>query len=164
MADLPPVFKNVNYPYKDQHDTFIARGYHLNLLREAIVERQTGISLPTPLPWGQTTDIVLGPSEEIDACTINYKATFPNSSPIGAQYDETGTLEVNNSSEHANKPALSWTRECTNHGQGFSGTTSVGISFLISVVGGNLIMRLTNNGSTNMQFVYNIVKTLKHAD
>jgi len=156
MADLP-VFRNVNYPYKDQHDTFIARGYHLNLLRDAIIESEAGTNLPTPLPWGQTANIVLGLSEDIDGCIINYKATFPDSSAIGAQYDEVGTVEINNSSEHVNKSALSWTRECTNHGQGFLDVVDIDIL----KVGDEIVLRLINGGSTDMLFTYTS-KILKH--
>lgn len=158
MADLPK-FKNVNYPYKDQHDTFIARGYHLNLLRGAILTEESGENLPTPLPWGQTANIILGESVDIDGCIINYKATFPNSSPIGAQYDEVGTVEINNSSEHVNKTALSWTRECTNHGQG--SLTQVDIDILKT--GDNLVLRLINGGSSDMLFTFT-KKILSHGN
>lgn len=146
-------FRNVNYPYKNQDDTFTARGLHLNMLVDEINDLHTGIEVPTIDSLG-VTDVVLGRSKEIDSATINYKAIFDKT--IGSNPDQSGTLVVNNSSDEV-LSELSWTRETTNH---YSGSEEIlTIEFL--VVGVELIMRLTNTSSNALQFIYTI-NTLKY--
>lgn len=140
-------FRNINYPYKDQDDTFIARGYHLNVLVDDINNLHVGFDV-VPIDAAGTTDVILGRSKDIDAAFIDYKAIFPDVN-IGSNLDQAGTLEVSNSSE-AILPDLSWTRESTNHTVGAELTVT--IEFLI--VGADLVMRLTNTSSYTMNFTY----------
>jgi len=142
-------FRNINYPYADQDDTFQARGLHLNMLVDEINNRDSGVEVPV-IEWGTSTDIVLGLSTEIDAVFIDYRAKFPSSSAIGLQMDETGKLVVNNSSEHTEKTALTHTREAGNHSQG--SLTNVGIDVVL--VGLNIVLRVSNGSSYDMDFTF----------
>ena len=142
-------FRNINYPYRDQDDTFIARGLQLNMIVDEINNLSRGVEVPE-IAFGGSTDISLGQSKDIDAVFIDYKGKFPTSSAISPNKDEVGTLEVNNSSEHVNQPQLIWTREAT-----FTEATqpqSIDIEFL--VVGAQLVMRVTNNSGDTLNFTF----------
>ena len=142
-------FRNINYPYRTQDDTFDAKGLQLNMIVDEINNLSIGVEVPE-IVFGGSTDITLGLSKDIDAAFIDYKGKFPTSSGISPNQDEVGTLEVNNSSEHANKPQLIWTRECT-----FTEDTqpnSIEIEFL--VVATNLIMRVTNTSGNTLDFTF----------
>jgi len=147
-------FRNINYPYANQDDTFTARGLQLNMIVDEINKIHTEVKVPTIVSLG-VTDIILGLSEDIDSATINYKAIFNKT--IGSNPDQSGNLVVNNSSETV-LPALSWTRETTNHVAGSEETAQ--IEFLI--VGLDLVMRITNTSSVSLQFIYSI-NILKYA-
>ena len=149
-------FRNINYPFANDDDTFIARGYNLNQIVDEINSWSVGVASTVGAAGAE--DIVLGLSEDIDAAFIDYKATFPGSPGIGSNFDQVGVLEVNNSSEHASNTGLSWTRESVNHGSGTE-ESSVAIEFL--VVGANLIMRVTNTSGYSMEFMYSI-KTMNY--
>ncbi len=153
MDDLK-TFKNVNYPYKDQDDTFFARGLHLNMLRNWVISLFNGISISAP--WNEGLSIVLGRSENIDGAEIDYNGVFPGSPGIGGQYDQVGELSINNSMEHASNQRLSFTRESVNHGGG----TSTNIDIDIVKSGDNLVMIVTNNTGYDMDFSYTL-KILK---
>ena len=100
--------------------------------------------------------MTLGASKDIDSATIDYKASFPDKA-IGSNADQSGTLVVNNSSENPAIPALSWTRESTNHASGSEELAQ--IEFL--VVGASLVMRITNTTGNDLHFIYTI-KILKY--
>ena len=142
-------FRNINYPYRTQDDTFDAKGLQLNMIVDEINALSIGAEVPD-IAFGGSTDINLGQSKDIDAAFIDYRASFPDSSGIGSQMDETGKLMINNSSEHANQTALTHTREAGNHGQG--SLTNVEIDVL--KVGAAIIMRVTNGTSNTMKFTY----------
>lgn len=139
-------FRNITYPYANDDDTFVARGYHLNQIVDEIV----GSSEPVEILFGGSTDITLGFSTDIDAAFIDYKGKFPTSSAISSNVDEVGEIVVNNSSEHLNKPQLIWTRECA-----FTESTTpanIGIEFLI--VAGKLVMRISNASGNTLHFTF----------
>ncbi len=148
------LFKNTNYPYKDADDTFIARGLHLNMLRNWVLSLFNGT--PSDVPWGQTASITLGKSEDIEGAVINYKSVFPGSPGIGINYDEVGRIEVNNSSDHTENPQLHHTRTTTNHSQG--SLTNTAIDVIKS--GENLVMTVGNGTGYDMKFTYTL-KILK---
>lgn len=150
-------FRNVNYPYVNQDDTFDAKGLHLNMIVDEINSRDVGTEVPD-IAFGDSADLILGLSTDIDAAFIDYRASFPLSSAIGTQLDETGTIVVNNSSEHINKTALTHTRESGNHSQG--SLTNVGIDVVL--VGLYIVLRITNGTSDNMKFTYT-PKIMKYA-
>jgi hypothetical protein len=142
-------FRNVNYPYATPDDTFDAKGLQLNMIVDEINNLTRGVEVPE-ITFGVSTDITLGQSKDIDAVFIDYKGKFPTSSAISPNQDEVGTLEVNNSSEHVNKPQLIWTRECTYTSA--SQPQNIDIEFL--VVGAELIMRVTNNSGNTLHFTF----------
>ena len=146
-------FRNINYPYRDQDDTFTARGLHLNMIVDEINNITEGIQIVPVIAALGTTDVILGTSQDIDSATINYKVILAKT--IGSNPDQSGNLVVNNSSEET-LPALSWTRESTNHVAGSE--EAVTIEFL--VVSNNLVMRITNTSGYDLQFIYtlNILK------
>ena len=150
-------FRNINYPYATPDDTFIARGLQLNMIVDEINNLSIGVEVPE-IAFGGSTDITLGLSKDIDAAFIDYKGKYPDSSAISPNYDEVGTLEVNNSSENANKPQLIWTREAT-----FTeSTTPANIDIEFLVTGGALIMRVTNNSGNTLYFTFT-AKILSYA-
>jgi hypothetical protein len=148
-------FRNINYPYANQDDTFTARGLHLNMLVDEINKISEGITVD-PITFLGVTDVILGQSKDIDSAVIDYKTSYPDKN-IGSNADQSGTFVVNNSSEHANIPDLSWTRESTNHASGSEEIAD--IEFL--VVSNNLVMRITNNSGNPLYFIYTI-KILKY--
>lgn len=150
-------FRNINYPFANDDDTFIARGYNLNQIVDEINSLSIGVEVPDIAVAG-STDLILGLSTEIDAAFIDYRASFPLSSAIGSQMDETGKIVVNNSSEHVNKTALTHTREAGNHSQG--SLTNVEIDVVL--VGLNIVLRVTNGTSYTMKFTYT-PKIIKYA-
>jgi hypothetical protein len=149
-------FRNVNYPYATPDDTFDAKGLQLNMIVDEINNLSRGVEVPE-IAFGGSTDITLGQSKDIDAAFIDYKGKYPDSSGISPNIDEVGTLEVNNSSEHSNKPQLIWTREVT-----FTDSTnpqSIEIEFVI--VGAELVMRITNTSGNTLKFTYT-AKLMSH--
>ena len=143
-------FRNVNYPYRTPDDTFDAKGLQLNMIVDEINKLTEGTEV-LPITFLGITDVVLGQSKDIDSAVVDYKAIFPDKL-IGSNTDQSGTLVVNNSSDHAGIPDLSWTRESVNHASGSE--NSAGIAFLI--VGGNLVMRLSNTTGNPLYFVYSV--------
>ncbi len=142
-------FRNITYPYANDDDTFVARGYHLNVLVDTINEYQIGVEVD-PIDFTGSIDIVLGNSVDIDAAYIDYKGKFPDSSAISPNYDEAGKIIVNNSSEHVNKPQLIWTREAA-----FTeGTTPTNIDIEFLVISNQLTMRVTNNSGNTLHFTF----------
>ena len=152
-------FRNINYPYKDQDDTFTARGLHLNML----VDEINSLDDTSPVVVGASgvLDIILGESRDIDSAFIDYKAAWPDTlAPGQLQQDQTGKLIVNNSLEHALNPELTWTREAV-RSAGSSNPVLAGIDFL--KIGLNLVMRVTNNSLTyTLNFSYT-VKLMSYA-
>lgn len=148
-------FRNINYPYRNQDDTFDAKGLQLNMIVDEINRITEGIEV-APIGLLGVTDVILGQSKDIDSATIDYKASFPDKA-IGSNADQSGVLVVNNSSEHAGIPDLSWTRESVNHASGSEETAE--IEFL--VVSANLVMRITNTSGNDLQFIYTL-KILKY--
>jgi hypothetical protein len=142
-------FRNINYPYRTQDDTFDAKGLQLNMIVDEINNLSRGVEVPE-IAFGGSTDIPLGQSKDIDAVFIDYKGKYPTSSGISPNQDEVGTLEVNNSSEHANAPQLIWTREATYTSA--SQPQNIEIEFL--VVGAELIMRVTNTSGDTLHFIF----------
>jgi hypothetical protein len=151
-------FRNINYPYANQDDTFQARGLHLNMIVDEINNLHSGVPVDD-ITNTEVRDIVLGLSKDIDAAFIDYKYTIPTSPGIFNNWDQSGRLQANNSSEHANSPALSWTQESTNHAPG---AESIVLTFEFVVVEGNLILRVTNHATYTVQFTYTL-KILKYA-
>lgn len=141
-------FRNITYPYQNQDDTFTARGYHLNQLVDAINNLHSGI--PEEIDGLGSSDIVLGRSRDIDAAFIDYSYIFPGEPGIGGNYDQTGSMSVNNSSNHTESSQLSWQRESINHTGGVEQVVT--IEFV--VVGLDLVMRVTNTTSYAMKFSY----------
>ena len=143
-------FRNITYPYRTDDDTFIARGYHLNVLVDAINDIDTGVNVP--IDAAGSADIILGLSKDIDAAFIDYKLHCPDT--VITDYDQSGHLEVNNSLEHPEpaRQAVTWTRESTNHAAG-SGSEEV-VTFAFLKVGADLIMRVTNTTGEPMQLTF----------
>lgn len=149
-------FRNINYPYRTDDDTFIGRGYHLNVLVDAINGITSGENVDfDPVGSG---DIVLGLSKDIDAAFIDYKLHFPETALT--DYDQTGTLEVNNSLEHdeVDRRKITWTRESTNHAAG----TEEAVTFEFLKVGADLVMRVTNTTGEPVKFTFT-AKLLNYA-
>ena len=146
-------FRNINYPYANDDDTFIARGYHLNQIVDEINDQHTGIEVPE-IPSLGSTDIVLGRSDDVDSATVQYKAIFDKT--VGSSTDQSGTLVVNNSLEET-LPDISWSRESVNHASGSEEIMTV--EFL--KVGIDLVLRITNTSGNALKFIYTF-NTLKY--
>ena len=146
-----PVFKNITYPYQTADDTFVARGYHLNLLRDEILKIGEGVTVDMPSTGASTvTDILLGFSSDIDVVFIDYKYTFP--ARIGTNIDQTGSLNINNSLEHA-VPLLQSIvvqRESVNHITGYENLVTIDCV----KVSDFLYLRVTNTTTDDMAFIY----------
>ena len=122
-------FRNVTYPYKNQDDTFTARGYHLNILVDAV--NGGGDSLELELG---TTDIILGPSANIKGVDLLYSALYPTYAP--GNRDSAGEITIANGND-SDTPTLSWYHDST-----FDNTSVLTLTPMI--VGSNLILRVEN--------------------
>ena len=146
-----PIFRNITYPYQTADDTFVARGYHLNLLRDEILRVGGGLTLDMPSTGASTvTDILLGFSADIDAAFIDYKYFFPLRT--GTNIDQTGSLNINNSLEHA-VPGLQGIvvqRESVNHDTGYENLVTMDCVKITDL----LYLRVTNTTTDDMVFIY----------
>ena len=139
-----PRFRNINYPYANDDDTFIARGYHLNQLRDEINLGESGAAVEVAA--SAVVDITLGLSTEIDAVFIYYKILY-----VGADYpDEVGKLEIKNSMEHATVGQ----QDVTIERESSTLQSSEDVDIDSVRVGLNLMLRVTNNYANDIVFLY----------
>ena len=147
-------FRNVNYPYANDDDSFIARGLHLNQIVDEI--NSWSIGNPVIVAALGATDIVLGPSEDIDAGFVDFKAIFPAFGGPGINPDQVGQIVINNSSEEI-YPDLSHTIEYTVHG----GDPHSDLTIDVLKVVNDLVLRVTNVSGYELNFLYNL-KSMKY--
>lgn len=141
-------FRNITYPYQNDDDVFVARGYHLNQIVDEINNLHSG----TPVDVGASgsEDVILGRSKDIDSAFIDYSYIFPGEPGIGGNYDQTGSISVNNSSQHTTSSQLSWQRESISH----TGGTEQLVTIEFVIVGADLVMRITNTTGYAMKFAF----------
>ena len=132
-------FRNVNYPYRNQDDSFIARGLHLNMIVDEI-NQDNAIELEIG-----TTDIILGPSKTLKAVDLTYVALYPDYGP--GSRDSAGEITIMNGMD-SDTPRLDWYHDST------TDNTSV-IILTPMIVGSNLILRVQNLISFTLQFSLN---------
>jgi len=122
-------FRNINYPYANDDDTFQARGYHLNVLVDAV--NGGGDSLELGLG---TTDIILGLSADLKGVDLMYAALYPDYGP--GNRDSAGEITIVNGND-SDTPILSWYHDSTR-----DNTNEITLTPMIN--GSNLILRVEN--------------------
>lgn len=146
-------FRNIPYPYANQNDTFIARGYHLNELVDEINKLTAGV--PVEIPISGNLEVELGEARFIDAAFIDYKAIFPTAP---SNINQVGEVQVNNDYNHSSEPSITWSRESTNPNIG----SEEGATFEFVVIDSKLVFRITNTTSYPMEFTFT-VKLVQYA-
>lgn len=142
-------FRNVIYPYKDQDDTFIARGYHLNLIVDAFNAAPEGGGQAVELPFGDPdVDIILGVSADTNAVNVLYAANYPDAGP--SNMDSAGKLIISNGAE-SDIPRLEWEHDSTRD-------NTSNLTLTPMVVGDDLVLRVSNLSGNTLHFSMNSLK------
>lgn len=135
-------FRNINYPYANPDDTFIARGLQLNM----IVDEINAITIGTPviIEKSGTTDVVIGLISKVKAAFIDYWTDTADT--FITNYAQTGTVEIRNGLEHPNTPVLDMLRHS-------SGNQPQQPTIAVIQDAGNIVLRITNTTALAMEFL-----------
>jgi hypothetical protein len=135
-------FRNINYPYANQDDTFTARGFQLNM----IVDEINALSIGTPVIVEKlgTTDVVIGLTDKVKAAFIDYWTDTADT--FITNYAQTGTIEIRNGLEHPNVPTLDMIRHS-------SGNQPQQPTIVVIQDAGNIVLRITNTTALDMEFL-----------
>lgn len=138
-------FRNIIYPYQNEDDTFIARGYHVNQIVDALNDSQSGAIVDVIASTG-ISDLVIGRQDTIDAIFIDY--SYKTGDTV-VNRNQSGHIKVENSNSEAT-PVISWTRESVVHTAG----TEEDVTFEFVIDGYNLVMRVTNSSGYDLSLAY----------
>jgi len=147
-----PRFTNRNYPYATPDDTFIARGLHLNMLRDELLST-AGTSNTIDVSSSSTISTTLGLLSKITAVFIDYKGIYTITSALDTNGSQAGHLEVSVSYNETYGTSVNFTRTATNHSSGSAEDTIV-IDFIKD--GDNLVMTVEETEGLDLTFMYHI--------
>jgi hypothetical protein len=135
-------FRNINYPYRNQDDTFDAKGLQLNMIVDEI--NRITIGVPVIVEKSGTTDVVIGLITKVKAVFIDYWTDTADT--FITNYAQTGTVEIRNGLEHPNQPVLDMLRHS-------SGNQPQQPTMVVIQDAGNIVLRITNTTALAMEFL-----------
>lgn len=135
-------FRNITYPYVNADDTFVGRGYHLNVLVDAINGGDNNIEIPF---GASTVDINLGPSLCLKAVNLTYAAQYPTDGPSNS--DSAGKIVISNGNESA-VPRIEWEHDSTRD-------NTARVTLTPMIIGADLFLRVENLSGHTLKFGLN---------